>query len=157
MKIELGASVIICKNFQKMNTFYQEVLLQEVEMDFGNCIAYKSKISLWELNEDYPITQKLGYTFSEKGNQNFEFSFETEDYKDIIQHLNKHKVRFLHQSEEEVWGQRTVRLFDPENNLIEIGESIPCFIKRFYNEGMSCKEVATRTSVPLEYVESICL
>lgn len=157
MKLELGAAVIICKDFDKMNKFYQEVLLQEIEADYGNCIGFKSKISLWKLTEEYPIAKKLGYTFSEKGNANFELSFETEEYEELIQHLSQKNINYLHKTKEEVWGQRTLRLYDPENNLVEIGESIPCFVKRFYNQGMTVEEVAQRTSVPITFVSTICL
>ena len=57
---------------------------------------------------------------------------------------------------EETWGQLTIRFYDPENNLIEIGETIPCFVKRFYNQGMTIEEVSQRTLVPLEFVKGIC-
>lgn len=156
MNLQLAASVIICKDFDTMNNFYQKVLQQEVEMDFGNCIAYKSKISLWELTQEYPIAKKQGYTYSEKGNTNFEFSFETEDYEELIQHLEQFDITYLHRTEEEVWGQKTIRLYDPENNLIEIGESIACFVKRLYDSGMSLTEVSEKTATPLDLVTSIC-
>ncbi len=156
MHLQLGASVIICQDFDKMNTFYQEVLQQDVEADFSNCIGFKSKISLWQLTEEYPIAKKLGYTFSEKGNANFEHSFETEDFEEFVEHLKQFDINYLHDVEEEVWGQKTLRLFDPENNLVEIGETIPCFVRRFFDEGMSVKQVAERTSVPLDYVKLIC-
>ena len=49
-----------------------------------------------------------------------------------------------------------MRFYDPEDNLIEIGETIPCFVKRFKNQGMTESEVSERTSVPLEMVMKIC-
>lgn len=156
MNLQLGASVIICQDFDKMNDFYQNVLQQDIEVDFGNCIGFKSKISLWKLTEEYPIAQKLGYTYSNKGNNNFELSFETEDFEDFVEHLKQFDIHYLHQEEEETWGQKTLRLYDPENNLVEVGESIPCFVKRFFRSGMNVEEVAERSSVPLEYVKMIC-
>lgn len=156
MNLQFSSTVIICKDFEKMTAFYKDLLQQEVEVDFGNCIGFKSKISLWKLSDEYPIAQKLGYSFSEKGNNNLEICFETENFEEIVAMLERQDINFLHRAEEESWGQKTLRLFDPENNLIEIGESIPCFVKRFYNDGMSLEEVAKRTSVPLEYVKLIC-
>jgi transposase len=37
--------------------------------------------------------------------------------------------------------KKTMRFYDPENNLIEIGETISCFVKRFKNQGMTEIEV----------------
>ena len=41
-----------------------------------------------------------------------------------------------------------LRFFDPDNHLIEIGESMKIFVGRFYNEGLSVDEIEKRTSVP---------
>ena len=62
----------------------------------------------------------------------------------------------MHNETEELWGQQTIRFYDPENNLVEIGETIPCFVKRFRNQGMSEADISKRTSVPIEMVREIC-
>ena len=65
-------------------------------------------------------------------------------------------MTFLHDTRLESWGQYTVRFFDPDGNLVEVGESIPCFVKRLYQEGLSIEDVAAKTSVPIETVKNIC-
>ena len=157
MNITFGSSVIICNDLNTMKDFYQEVLQQIVDFDFGNCISYKSRISLWQLKEHYPISEKLGYTYSTQGNQNLELSFETDEYEQLLTHLKQYDLKYLHHTEEESWGQKTLRLFDPEHNLIEIGESIPCFVKRLYNSGKNIAEVAARTSISEAVVRQICM
>jgi catechol 2,3-dioxygenase-like lactoylglutathione lyase family enzyme len=139
-----------------MKAFYQEVLQQEIDVDFGNCIGFKNGISLWKLTNDYPIAKKLGKTFDPAGNNNLEICFETNNYETVLAKLKKHDLMYLHETTEERWGQKTMRFYDPENNLIEIGETIPCFVKRFKNQGMTESEVSERTSVPLEMVKKIC-
>ncbi len=155
MNLQFHSSVIICQDFDKMKDFYLNILQQEVEVDFGNCIGLKCKISLWQLKDNYPIAEKLGRTFSTQGNKNLEICFETDDFETIVNHLKHYDINYLHKEEEETWGQRTLRLFDPENNLIEIGETVPCFVKRFYQQGLSIEEVSQRTAVPLEMVKEI--
>jgi len=157
MNIQFHSTVIITQDFDKMKVFYQEILQQEISVDFGNCIGFKNGISLWKLDEDYPIAKKLGKTFSKSGNKNLEICFETNDYEEVVANLNKHNLKYLHNTIEERWGQKTIRFYDPENNLVEIGETIPCFVKRFYNEGMTVEEVSERTSVPIEMVKGICI
>lgn len=157
MKINLSSTVIITEDFDKMRSFYHDILHQEIEVDFGNCIGFKNGLSLWKLKEEYPIAKKLGHTFNPSGNKNLEICFETDDFALIVETLKKQEINYLHEVAEEVWGQQTIRFYDPENNLIEIGETIPCFVKRFYNQGMSLEEVSKKTSVPIEIVSKICL
>lgn len=144
------------EEFELMKSFYQNILQQEIEFDFGNCIGFKNGLSLWKLKEEYPITKKLGRTFDKSGNKNLEICFETDDFELVVENFKNYQLQYLHEETEELWGQQTIRFFDPENNLIEIGETIPCFVKRFKNQGMTESEVSQRTSVPLELVNLIC-
>jgi catechol 2,3-dioxygenase-like lactoylglutathione lyase family enzyme len=156
MDIKFHSTVIMTDDFDKMKAFYQEILQQEVDIDFGNCIGFKNGISLWKLSEDYPIAKQLGKTYDQSGNKNLEICFETNDYENVVAKLKEHDLKYLHETIEERWGQKTIRFYDPENNLVEIGETIPCFVKRFYNQGLTVEKVSERTSVPIEFVKEIC-
>jgi len=157
MDIKFHSTVLICNDHDKMKAFYQDTLLQSIEVDFGNCIVLKNGLSLWKLSPEYPLANKLGRTFHNAGNNNMEICFETEDFEQIANKLSNVSIRFIHKETEETWGQLTIRFYDPENNIIEIGESIPCFVKRFYNQGLSIEEVSQRTSVPASMVKEICI
>ncbi|RCW39046.1 VOC family protein [Marinilabilia salmonicolor] len=156
MEIKFHSPVILTDEFDKMKAFYQEIMQQEIEIDLGNCIIFKNGISLWKLTEDYLIAKKLGKTYNPEGNKNLELCFETDDYESVVAKLKNQDLKYLHETKEERWGQKTMRFYDPENNLIEIGETIPCFVKRFKTQGMTDKEVSERTSVPIEMVREIC-
>lgn len=156
MEIKFHSTVIMTEEFEMMKSFYQNILQQKIEFDFGNCIGFKNGLSLWKLKNDYPIAKKLGRTFDKSGNMNLEFCFETDDFELVVENLKMYKLNYLHEETEELWGQKTVRFFDPENNLVEIGETIPCFVKRFQNQGMNAEEIAQKTSVPIEMVRAIC-
>ena len=54
------------------------------------------------------------------------------------------------------WGQRVVRIYDPDGHVIEIGESMDFVAKRFFGSGMTVEDVAKKTQMPLEYVRYIC-
>ena len=81
--------------------------------------------------------------------------FETEDISDVFETLKSKRVRFLHEIHEEMWGQQTIRFFDPDNHLIEVGESMKQFVCRFYNQGLTVEQVSARTYVPFEEVERL--
>ncbi len=63
----LTAFVILVKDIRVSRTFYESVLGQEVAMDHGLCVVYKSGLSLWQ--RDYALNLIHGTeTRAEKGN-----------------------------------------------------------------------------------------
>lgn len=152
MKINFHSPVLITDNISKLQAFYEGVLNLPIELNFGTCIILKCGLSLWQLNEEQLISKKLGYTHHTDGNKNLELSFETDNFDEAVAGLKKHSPTLLHDVNVESWGQQTIRFFDPENNLIEIGETIPCFVKRLYSEGLTIEQVAEKTSVPKDLV-----
>lgn len=56
-----------------------------------------------------------------------------------------------------LWGQRDIRLYDPDSHIVEIAEDMVTVIKRFFAGGMSAGEVAERTMYPLEIVQQYAL
>jgi catechol 2,3-dioxygenase-like lactoylglutathione lyase family enzyme len=106
MEIKFHSTVILTDDFDKMKAFYQEILQQEIDIDFGNCIGFKNGISLWKLTEGYPIAKRLGKTYDPAGNKNLEICFETDDYESVVAKLKNQDLRYLHETTEERWGQK---------------------------------------------------
>lgn len=153
--IRFNSTVIFVDNFNLMKTFYKNVLQLEIDLDFGTCVTFRGGLTIWKLMEHYPIATRLGKLYDRGGNKNMELCFETEAFEEIVKNMESTDIRFLHNIVEESWGQKTIRIYDPENNLVEIGESIPCFVKRIHNSGLSAEETSQRTSVSLEMVNEI--
>lgn len=63
-------------------------------------------------------------------------------------------ISYVHPLIEHSWGQKVVRIYDPDMHIIEVGENIKAVCLRFLNNGMSKEEVAKRMDVPLKFVES---
>ena len=155
MQIKFHSAVLITNKYEIMKKFYSNVLEQEIEFDFGNCSSYKCGLSIWQLQPYYPLTDALGRQFSEKGNNNLELCFETDEFQSVVEKIRTHEIEYLHDVTEEKWGQLTLRIFDPDNNIVEIGETIPCFVNRFHKQGMNAEQINERTSVPIEAIKQI--
>ena len=52
------------------------------------------------------------------------------------------------------WGQRVIRIYDPDRHIVEVGESMKAVVLRLLAEGMSPEETATKTMHPLEFVQA---
>ncbi len=85
-----------------------------------------------------------------------ELYFEEEEFDLFIARLKTMPdIRYVHDVVEHPWGQRVVRIYDPNFHMIEIGESMEVVIRRCLVKGMSVEETAAKTQHPRELVERI--
>jgi catechol 2,3-dioxygenase-like lactoylglutathione lyase family enzyme len=155
MKIKRKATILYCENIEMSRNFYSNVLGLSIEMDMGSVIFYKEGIAIWELKEGH-ILNTLINTGGKGSNVNtFELYFEVVDWEDTLQRLNQWDIDYLHRTVEEPWGQRTIRIFDPDTNIIEIGETLEQFIRRLYDKGVSKEEIARLNEISVDEVTRI--
>jgi len=148
--------VIYVKKIEVAKRFYADVLNLAIDLDYDKCVTFKTGISLWELQPKHVVFPKTdNYGKSEKSTNKFELYLETDDITKVYQNLNQYKVEFLHGILEESWGQRTVRFYDPDKNLIEIGESMPAYVGRMFKNGLTTVEISKKSSLPIEIVDEI--
>ena len=62
-------------------------------------------------------------------------------------------LQWVHEIKEYPWGQRNIRIYDPDLHIVEIAEDMNTVFKRFFSQGMSAEEIAERTMFPLEAVK----
>jgi hypothetical protein len=62
---------------------------------------------------------------------------------------------FIHPIREQPWGKRMMRLYDPDDHIVEIGEPMEAVVWRFYQQGLSIELISKRSSMPPEFVERV--
>jgi catechol 2,3-dioxygenase-like lactoylglutathione lyase family enzyme len=133
MDLKNCSTALFVENINRSKKFYTEILGLEINLDFGKNLIYKSGFAIWEIQHDHIIPAKLGAdNLKNKSAHRFELYFETENITEVFNTLKNNNVRFLHGIHEEQWGQQTIRFFDPDKHLIEVGESMRQFIDRFH-------------------------
>lgn len=152
MSIRFHSAVLFTADIKRLSAFYMEVLDQQVQYDVGACVIFQCGLSLWQPSNELTMAAKLGYCCHPSGNKNLELCFETETFASDVERIKAAGATLLHDVVEEPWGQRALRFFDPDGNVVELGESIPTFVRRHYAAGLSAEAVAERTGVPLEAV-----
>lgn len=148
--LSFHSAVIFIADIAVSRRFYTEVLGQTIRDDFGRCIVLDCGLSLWQMPEDHVVARSL------EGRQGdhpkAELCFETAGIEDMFGRLQESGVEFLHEIREESWGQRTIRFFDPDGHLIEVGEPLEIFVMRLYRELGSVEAVSRKCSVPEERI-----
>ena len=64
------------------------------------------------------------------------------------------EISYVHPPLEHRWGQRVVRLYDPDGHIIEVGENIKTVCRRFLDSGMTVEETAQRMDVPEKFIRA---
>lgn len=155
MKLNNSSIALFVKDIEVSKAFYHNTLYLEIEFDFGKNIIFNGGVAIWEINPNHIIPSTLGENILNGNSNRFELYFETENLEEVFIPLKAANIHFLHEIHEENWGQRTIRFFDPDNHLIEIGESISCFIKRMLDSGLTKEQVSAKTGVALVDFEKI--
>ncbi len=141
--------LITVENIERSKKFYQEILGQKIKEDFGQNVVFEGDFSI-HLREHYSVL--LGGLEISKGGNNFEIYFEESDLDSLQLKLIKNKVEFVHEIQTQPWQQRVFRIYDPDKNIIEIGESLKDVCIRLNNEGKSIDEIMDLTSLPVSYI-----
>ncbi|MGE5380785.1 MAG: DUF4440 domain-containing protein [Methylocystaceae bacterium] len=155
LEIKFSASVLLVKEVDIARKFYEDILKQQVEADYGECVVYTGGFSIW----DQEYAQKLIFgkpvTRPNLPHHDLELYFETEQLDEVYTRLREAQTTMLHTIQEQPWGQRALRVYDPDQYVVEIGEPMNLVIKRYLYQGMTAEQIAERTSMPLEMVEKI--
>lgn len=142
--------VLVVKDIDKSLKFYEEILGLEVVMDLG---ANKTLTGGLALQTAATYKEFIGRDDLSFGGNNFEIYFEEDNFDAFIQKLKKYDIEFVHPVIEHSWGQRVIRLYDPDRHIIEVGENMAVVCRRFLKRGMTTQEIAERMDVPIAYVE----
>ena len=149
-----GSTLLTVKDMDRSVRFYCTVLGLKVENDFGSNVSLTGGISLQ--TEDSWIFM-IGQEHLSYGGNDAELYFEETDFDGFIDRLDKMDgIRYVHRPIEHRWGQRVVRIYDPDRHIIEIGEDLRSVCRRFLDRGMNSHQISERMDVPLEFVRS-CL
>ena len=87
------------------------------------------------------------------GGDSSEVYFEEDDFDGLLTRLAaRPDIAYVHPPLEHRWGQRVVRLYDPDRHILEIGENMKAVCRRFRDQGMTPEQIAARMEVPLKFV-----
>lgn len=144
------STLLSVKDIKKSIKFYDEVFGLKVETDFGANVTLTGGHLALQTDDTWRgfINKEVSY-----GSNASEIYFEEDDFDSFIEKLSFMDIEYVHPVKEHSWGQRAVRIYDPDRHIIEIGENIVSVVKKFLDGGMSAEETAVRMDVSLEYIK----
>ena len=152
--MEFFGPLIVVGDIAKSRVFYESVLGQKLKFDFGENIMFESGLSI-QLKPHYAAMLEISENAILSASHNFELYFEEVDFDSFIGKLeSQSEIRYIQHLVEHSWGQRVTRFYDPDMNIIEVGESMQSVVKRLLRQGKTAEETAVKTQHPIEFVKS---
>ena len=147
--MRLKSSVLFVKDIQRSKDFYINILKQKLVSDFNVNVVFEGGLALWQLQKEHLLQPYIGFPEKSK----VEIYFEENELEQLFDALKNEKVEFIHPIHTEEWGQRTLRFLDPDNHIIEVGESMEYVVGNMYRKGKSVLEIEQITGLPMEFIQ----
>ena len=120
--MKLKNVLIVVKDIEKARRFYHDLFGLEMILDNdGNMVLTEGLV----LQEERYWTKFLGREVIPENNAG-ELYFEETDIEGFVRRLEDYypEVRYVNRLMTHSWGQRVIRFYDPDGNLIEVGTPV---------------------------------
>ena len=141
-------TLLAVEDLERSKEFYCGLLGMTVTADFGANVTLSDCLALQTMDTWREFIQGRDVR---TGHNAGELYFEEEEFDRFLLRLQSY-AGYVHPPHEHAWGQRVVRIYDPDRNIVEVGEPISAVARRFLDSGMSAGQIAKRMDVPMEYV-----
>lgn len=145
--------LIVVSDIERSKAFYRDLFGLAVVTDFGENVILTEGLVLQE--------KKLWESFIGRsmisGGNDAELYFEENDIDRFLERMenSEYPIEYLNKCITHDWGQRVIRIYDPDGHIIEIGESMEYVARRFLKQGMTAEQVAAKTQLPLSQIEEM--
>ncbi|MGX8685477.1 MAG: VOC family protein [Spirochaetales bacterium] len=120
--MKLKNTLIVVKDIEKAKQFYHDLFGLEMILDNdGNMILTDGLV----LQEEKYWKIFLGKDIIPENNS-FELYFEEQDIEGFVEKLENYypDVKYVNRLMTHSWGQKVIRFYDPDGNLIEVGTPV---------------------------------
>ena len=117
--MKLKNVLIVVKDIEKSQKFYHDLFGLDLVVDNdGNMILTEGLVL-----QDEAIWRKFIGKEVIPQNNSFELYFEEKDLEAFVERLEKYDpyVQYVNKLMTHSWGQKVIRFYDPDGNLIEVG------------------------------------
>ena len=94
----------------KISKEYETIIMFE-----NNFVIHKADVFYEYINKSYH-GEKMGH-------DNVDFYFTTSDLYGFLKKLKAEHVTFIHEIKQHDWGEKVIRIYDPDGHIVEIGDA----------------------------------
>ncbi len=118
-------TIVLVKDIEKSKKFYTEVLGLKIVEDYGTITSFENHFTIHNSRALLKTIFKKKPLFNLlRGKRNIDIYFETDNIEEQYNIVLKSGANIIHDIQEQAWGQRVFRFFDPDKHIVEIGEPL---------------------------------
>lgn len=153
--MQYQGTLLAVRDMTAAKQFYQTVFGLHVQADFGANVMLEGGIYLQTMDTWPNMLGKAPHEVVLRSHWG-ELYFEEEEIEAFVQRLRTlPEIQYVHPLREHSWGQRVVRVYDPDGHIVEVGESLRAVARRFAGMEMSAEQIANRMDVPVDFLKSL--
>lgn len=148
-------SLYVVDDAERTKAFYKDIFGLRVIQDFNANFVMTGGISFQTRDSWKDFIEQASDDIQYKGNDH-ELYFETEDLDAFVKLLDtRNDMIYVHGIKEHEWGQRGLRMYDPDFHIIEVSEPLSAVVKRFHDQGMDFEEISNKTMLSVKMAERL--
>ena len=141
--------LLAVRDISVSKNFYEKVLHQNAIMDIGVHVTYEG----FSLQQGYAELVGIETESVKERSHNFQVYFEVEDLDKVYAETRDiPDLQWVHEIKEYPWGQRNIRIYDPDLHIVEIAEDMNTVFKRFFSQGTMFPLEAVKQYAPCDAV-----
>lgn len=151
--MEYEGVCIAVKDVSLFKKFYQDLFGLEVFQDYGINISFGGL----SLQQDFDWLVNIPKESIVNKSHNMELYFEEENFDEFISKLKQRSdITYIGGGVTEAgWGQRSIRFYDLDGHIIEVGENIKMVISRFLATGMTMEQTSKRMDMSISDLKTL--
>lgn len=123
MEIRFRHSIALVKSIEESKRFYRDIIGLKVIREFDTFILFQDEFAIHAADLFYTYLNKP-YHGEKMGHDNVDFYFTTSDLEGMQKKLKEEKVAFIHEIYKHAWGEKVIRVYDPDGHILEIGDAL---------------------------------
>ncbi|MTI96223.1 MAG: glyoxalase [Firmicutes bacterium] len=148
-------TILFVKDINRSREFYTRLFDQEVEIDFGYLVGFKSGLALWTEAEAAESVRQSPEDALIANRGGAEIEFHSPDIEADYERLQAAGVEIVHPIITHPWEQRAFRCLDPDGHCLEVAELLSVTAQRLRGQGKSLEDIAEYFQTPVSVVRGM--
>ncbi len=152
-KLKHMGMMLPVEDMEISKNFYETILERKVQYDFGDTLVFECGLMLCE-KKDFAAAVGQDVNTIKKQANNMLICIEESDMERFSDFLDEHPdVKILKRMVELPRGQRVIRIYDPDMNIVEIVETMESMIRRFIMDGLTPEAASVKSEYPVDVIQ----
>lgn len=148
--MEYKCTMLVVKDMEKTKEFYTSLLGLAVVGDLGVNVAFSGGLAA-QTEESWAQFTGTPQSRFQYGGHVMELYFEEMDFEGFAAKARQAGVEIIGETVMP-YGQKVLRIYDPDKHIVEIGEDMGVMVRRLYSEGLTKQQIAEKTFMPPEAI-----